>query len=748
MPEIKNYLLGYGERLTEALEPPRRPMDKRAPYTFSEARARLAPRVQSVARELLQLPRKACPHDEVVAGITLHPAYLAKSFFPTGLLQTVRLEAVGSKPLRMRPEKGAKPPNKRVAQPLSITAEIFVAGRRGDFRDWAASIRNWHERFEGAAELVRVEDIRAIEPDERIRPMRSRSDNPLLEVVLHRSDDYVLEGFRDYLKEMDVDVDLDDRIMVQGLCFLPVRVPTRLHNSMAQFSFLRVAREMPQLRQLRPMAWPRGLRSAPPFRVRFEKAEPLNPELRVGIFDGGVAKGIFPEGLVHRKVTNNLGDAVHECQEHGTGVTSAILYGSLSSGGSLPRPFAAVEHYRVIDKETAHDTQGHFFEVLNRIMNVLRQKRFDFVNLSLGPDLPIEDDEVHVWTASLDEHFSDGNTLVTVAAGNTGEDDWDSGNARIQAPADGVNILSVGASDTSSKNWSRAPYSSIGPGRSPGVVKPDVLAFGGSTKEPFWVPDLENSDRALPIQGTSFASPLALRTAIGIRAYLGSVVQPIALKALLIHHSEPREEEQREVGWGRIPTDPEQLILCPDGTVHVLYQGTLEPGKYLRARVPLPATGLHGTVGITATFCYATETDPQDPLNYTRAGLEIAFRPNKDKFTQTEDGPSKNPSTKAFFSSKRYANEDELRRDAHKWEPCLKASKNFRASSLHDPTFDIHYNARHRGANYLKAKPIPYALVLTVQATHLPDLYNKVALRYRTQLEPLRPVIEIPIRVS
>jgi len=37
------------------------------------------------------------------------------------------------------------------------------------------------------------------------------------------------------------------------------------------------------------------------------------------------------------------------------------------------------------------------------------------------------------------------------------------------------------------------------------------------------------------------------------------------------------------------------------------------------------------------------------------------------------------------------------------------------------------------------AQPIPYALVVTV-ANDSPDLYNKIAQRYRTMLEPLRPV--------
>jgi hypothetical protein len=405
-----------------------------------------------------------------------------------------------------------------------------------------------------------------------------------------------------------------------------------------------------------------------------------------------------------------------------------------------------VDHYRVIDQSTVHDPQGEYFDVITRIMDVLGQNHFDFVNLSLGPDLPIEDDEVHVWTACLDAHFSNGKTLVTIAAGNSGSNDWASGNARIQAPADGVNVLAVGATDKLGKNWKRAQYSSIGPGRRPGFIKPDVVAFGGSATTPFWVLDMNRAGYALPIQGTSFASPSALRAAVGVRAYLGPVVQPIGLKALLIHHSDDNDQDAREVGWGRVPSEVEELITCPDDTAHVLYQGSLDASSYLRLRVPLPASGLAGKVRITATFCYATEVDPQDPLNYTRAGLDITFRPNSDRFSNTEFGASKQPSPKTFFSSKAYAPEEELRRDAHKWETCLKATRTFHAASLKDPVFDVHYNARLGGAQSNQGKPISYALVVTVHAKHVKDLYNRIAQRYRTQLEPLKPIIKLPIR--
>jgi hypothetical protein len=75
-------------------------------------------------------------------------------------------------------------------------------------------------------------------------------------------------------------------------------------------------------------------------------------------------------------------------------------------------------------------------------------RQYQFINLSLGPDLPIEDTEVHAWTSVIDDLLSDGETLMTVAVGNNGEMDRESGNARIQVPSDCVNALAVGACDT------------------------------------------------------------------------------------------------------------------------------------------------------------------------------------------------------------------------------------------------------------------------------------------------------------
>jgi hypothetical protein len=73
--------------------------------------------------------------------------------------------------------------------------------------------------------------------------------------------------------------------------------------------------------------------------------------------------------------------------------------------------------------------------------------------------------------------------------------------------------------------------------------------------------------------------------------------------------------------------------------------------------------------------------------------------------------------------------------------------RSFFGKSLNDPVFDIHYNARQEGHKDGGSQEIEYALVITVEARKVSDLYDKVFRRYATKLEQLVPVIEIPLRV-
>ena len=104
--------------------------------------------------------------------------------------------------------------------------------------------------------------------------------------------------------------------------------------------------------------------------------------------------------------------------------------------------------------------------------------------------------------------------------------------------------------------------------------------------------------------------------------------------------------------------------------------------------------------------------------------------------------------TRPFFSPKNLygAAEYILREGGHKWEPCRRGSLTYRAASLHRPCFDIYHHTRENGGRSAQPMPIPYALVVSVRAPKVPDLYNKVVRAYANLLVLLRPRIRIPIR--
>lgn len=415
----------------------------------------------------------------------------------------------------------------------------------------------------------------------------------------------------------------------------------------------------------------------------------------------------------------------------------------------MQRPFCNVDHIRVLEQGGSYDLE--ILDVLDRILNHLDNHpiKYDFVNLSLGPSRPLNDNEVTLWTAALDERLSVNDILVTVAVGNDGEKDRIKGGNRIQPPSDGVNILAVGACDSNDASWNRASYSCIGPGRRPGLIKPDGVAFGGTRKNPFMAITPSSKPSASANMGTSYASPLALRSAVGIKAYLGNEIAQRTIRALLIHRADSCNHPKEHVGWGRFGTNISDLITCEDDEAFIVYQGELPIGIHLRAPLPIPE-GLAGTIIITATIVIASEIDPQHPGAYTRSGLEVTFRPHAEKFKKQQNGnQSKHPQSKSFFSAKGMYGKGEcnLREDGYKWEPCLKNSKQFRANSLYKPCFDIYYHSREESSKTKTSKQIPYSLIISIKAPKIPDFYNQVVRTYSNILVPLRPQVQITVQV-
>lgn len=748
MARKNNFLLGRGEQLTGPVLVPTGGSAKNPPYTFQQAQARVELRLGQVTAALSKLPSTACPDDEAVAVVTLHPRYLSKSEHPDELFRAVGLRPVGSRLRRVSPEAwGVKSgPKEAFAQ------DLFVAGTRSDFSRWGAAVGQWQPSTTGAKYLGQIEDITPFEASRKIKGVNpDATGKEMLEVVLHDAvSPRVLDGFLLFARTLGCTV-LADRLRRTGsLGFVPVRAPTDAIGQLAKFQFVRVARGMPRLRPLRPSLVREGLESES---VTLPTDGPLVSDVRAVIFDGGLPSSPDLSKWVRSIDAPGVGKADPEHQLHGLAVTSALLFGPLTEPDAS-RPMCSVDHVRVLDVETDEGVDLEYYDVLDRIESYMKDRgdEYEFVNISLGPQMPLDDDDVTAWTATLDDLFVDGTHFVTVAAGNDGERDAQAGLNRIQPPADGVNLLSVGASDREGAGWKRARYSCVGPGRCPGVVKPDGVIFGGSAKAPFLVLDAEEPTSAIGTSGTSFAAPFALRAAVSIRAQLGPSVKPLLSRALMIHRAEGSSAGAlHEAGWGRFESDAARLITCEDHEAIAVYQGELPVGRHLRARVPLPVESVENCfLTLAATLLISPETEPENPGCYTKSGVEVVFRPNVKKYTSREGALSKHPKSAAFFNKKNMygAAEYEFREDGHKWEPCLRGQRRFRAVSLDQPCFDIYYHRREGGtAPTSTPDPIPYALVVTVSAPKVSDLYDRVVRSYPNVLVPIQPRVQVPVRV-
>jgi subtilase family protein len=348
-------------------------------------------------------------------------------------------------------------------------------GQRTAFRNWDINLRQWSGDDGVSQAFTTIEDVHAPSVDEKIKGDLPASGEVVFEIVLHThqlvGEHHTLPAFKKYLRELDLNATFERRLYAGGLCFVDIDAPVELAEKIALFTPVRALRQMPRLRMMRPTFRSGGYATSP---IVLPTEGPLDPDLKVAIFDGGLPDN-HPVTAWAKPIDTTGGPPIEEATDHGASVISAFLFGNIDPAKPLPRPYAGVVHYRVFDADTQPGQDPHELAiVLERIDKILSRNHYDLVNFSIGPEVPIEDDDIHPWTAVIDERPSAGKTLATFAVGNGGMRAF----SRVQVPSDCINGLAVGACDSPDKSWARAPYSSIGPGRSPGVIKPDLGVNG------------------------------------------------------------------------------------------------------------------------------------------------------------------------------------------------------------------------------------------------------------------------------
>lgn len=737
-----NLLIGQGERLFQDGEWKGSSRKKPDAYTIDHQRSFFTPVLAVLAESARHQEQRLAPRGEVAAKITIHPEFLAKSYFPASLLRNTGLRLIGSRATDITPRKMV-----RDKDPKELpTAVLIVAGTAEDYVR-ASNLLTADDTSQVVQQSFnRLERIEPFQPQDRKRGLDLANFDGWAEVVLHASlsDQDIRRSFFDLANDLGGEFDRERARTIGGLTFLPVHIPASAAREFVQvvekFTHLRAIRNMPVISEDPLNSDPaRSLAFAPPL----PQFPAIDPDIRSVIFDGGFTPGLLP--WVNASDAPGV-PATASSLPHGQAVTSAFLFGAIDDNQQeIKPPFCNVDHVRVLPSTSV---DMHVADVIDRIVGTLQNARdagnpYSLANLSLGPRMPIVDDDPHEWTVRLDDFLSLGDLFLTVAVGNDGANGQDLG--RIQPPADAVNAFAVGASDGHHDKAARASYSCLGPGRSPGLVKPDASAFGGAQGNPMRLVDPASGMIKLHA-GTSYAAPLALRLAAGIKSSIDQQIEPIMLHALLVSRAQfnPYRHDQTEVGWGVLPASFEEILYSPEDEVVVMYQGMIAKGQPLRAAVPLPqGLPFEGKAQIAATFSYRAPIDPAHPVNYTRSGLEVRFQ---------ADGENSVP----FFSKTNFDAEQTLRGDALKWETCRHKKKSIEIDTLTSPSFVIRYQGREEGApdddarrdadrNLLpvdqQPSALPFALVVRIKIPGVTDLSTRV-------LQQFQVLSEIPLKVQ
>jgi hypothetical protein len=627
------------------------------------------------------------------------------------------------------------------------TIEMFVAGPRESILKWSSGLDVARITTLAAQnQLGYVEDLRPVTAlENRIRTDASGPELSL-EVALHQMGSVtVLAAFERYVESLGGRIIRDAILDLSGLTYVPTIIPSAKRTELEKYSFLRSARRPGQLRGLPSLGAAELLRASNLDRAILLPVDP--PAMSAGVARSIILDGGLPpdHGLPHVVAYGHseLAAPEGEFAGHGLAVTAAAIYGDAVSP---TKPAIAAEHHQVIGPEDEGD-DFQLLRVLSRVQSAIGltdPHRPTFVNISLGPNCQLEDDYVHPWTSTLDELAAGGNRLISVAVGNNGE--GDPATTRIQIPADGVNVLGIGAFDRRGPGWARAPYSAIGPGRRPGYVKPDLLAHGGCAAEPFLGVALAASGHVVrPTAGTSFATPLVHHAGTQVHAVYDGALNPLAIRALMVHTADAGAHDPHHVGRGRLASLEELLSVNAD-EARVIYQGTITARKVLRARLPVPS-GLTAMVNLTATLCVATQTSAADPYNYTNAGIDAWLV--RDGSLPVSNEQELADDHERFFSppSPEYATEAELRSIHHKWETILHRQAELRPKSIKSPCLDLRHIPRLGTMNPGSPDPVSYALVVTVRCRKEPNIHDRILAEFKTlvQLQPVEA--RLPIRL-
>lgn len=779
---IRRPLLGKGELLKTSAPPPSGGGgDKYHPLSAYEAFELLSPQAQDMQTVLGELD-DALRGQHVVFEATLQPNYLANSYFPE-IFDTDDLYVVGAKRAKGLYRTKTRAVDDEPTKTLLIAGSVASVMSFADQLKAAPSVAST-KMWEDARKLSVLKLPRPADVVRRVPSETGAGEVITWEAVLNpigRNEyeqklfgDEAFEKWVRHVENLAGHVNIKYRREVDGITFVPIALHVEAIHDAARFNLLRALRPMPRIRlTVSPIL--RSVASKP----RAPSGDtPPTSDTTVAVFDGGVNAALpaFSTYVTAADLTTE--PASDDAVDHGSMVTSALLYGPLAATQkALPAPRCTVDHYRVVPHPPSGDIlfdEGAYW-ILDRMKETLGTGKYAHVSLSLGPDQSVEDDgEPDRWTAELDHLAEEHDITFVVAAGNNGECDPVNGFNRVQVPSDMVNGIGVGACDKrTGRRFGRCAYSPVGPGRDGQRLQPVGLAFGGQMPDsPFY--GLDRNGNLASGEGTSYAAPT---TSGGLAELAGALgperAKPEVMRAFAAHFATRpvRHKSQLEqVGYGRFLENYRDVFECEPNECTVLYEDELQRGTTVGLRFPFPE-GLPADANLQLRWhlAFMTPVDPRDPVDYTGAGVGIVLRPHErriaiydevskekiDIFDLDRDADRiaqmarfrtlKFSDTPIAVSDwRKYRTEGEQRK-AGKWETLASGERRFSVPDLYNPRIDVSYFRRERG-RLIGGSDVPklrIAMLLHMKAPKNISLYDLIEQRYPL----LTPVVSVRIQV-
>lgn len=720
--------------------------------SYDDARDLIVKDISTTKNVISNLSKDDYLDDAVVFCLRLNKSFIAKSYHPLRFLEEAPVHFIGSQKWQQSENTESKllfvrMNNKNFSQLLNL----FDRKKSQLTEGWMNDIR-------------KIEAVSVLQANEKIVGFDGWKKGKV-ELVLHPLTTYsdaALSKTISKLKKFGVSQsDIKYAQYERGLTFISAEISRSDSQQLGAFNLLRSVHPLgnisfPEMRMSKTADAPRPSNSKTPSPIK------------VGVFDGG-SDPLNPILLDHVKeysLTKEPPD--QEGVWHGTAVAGCVLYGPLNgykSQAVLPAPSVSVESYRVFPTASA---DPELYEIIDQVEQVVAQRSdIKVYNLSFGPAGPIMDNHIRRFTYALDRLAYKHNVLFTVAVGNEGDGGAIAG--RVQSPADGINVLGIGAY-TYEKHSSgklinvEASYSCHGPGREGCKVKPDISAFGGCKNFPIALTSL-NHGYLSHARGTSFSSPIVAGSAAELMGRCAQL-SPLLTRVLMINRANTNELEVQphpQIGHGIILERPDHILECTDKRVTIMYNGTLTPKKYAKIPIPFVKNPGSGKVNIRWTIGVLTKPDIENVDEYSAVSIEDTFHPHSQKYKFAQPDPHnpkkfittktvnlltektiadgllaagwKQPKFPITKSGSGYKDPEKTRRAFLKWDTIVDRTASCVANDTYEPFLTVHALSRNE---YLdEFSEVSYGVVVTLEfPKYKGDLYAEIG-KIFTQLSPL-----------